>query len=530
MARYSLAISRPARKILLASMAVTSYLLYSLSVLALHQDRSPGWTLERAGPIPVAVSYLIYRTPLGAADDNVLMRFLHPNGASVQDILATAATGSIPPGALDPYWYDGLGAGTDLFAIAAMWTFGPSLSSLVLFYLAIVGLSVLAFVARFRDHRLNVVPLYFLIVTILLLTPLCASADAVDQAPIGGHRYFVLAAFLPALHIYFEISERFNSTDPGSRILSSLLLLTQALLLFGILLVRTSASYLLGPLLLVLMWQIYKHRKQRDQLIPLFRKSAIVAAAFALWAAFVVVAMPAYVQTGHMLGVFWHRAFISFALHPDWPFGDLQQVYNCTPSIPTGLSRTAGDQNGHCVWLAYQPNATRPTSEVTAGLYGSEYEKVLRNAYFDVLIHYPKQVFDLYLVIKSEYIKNILTVAWKSLFELTRAPVPKSVFLIAATQLILFIAFIIAVVIINKTIVPRQLLIIPVFFLFSLPPLYVAWAMLWTSVDMVFLMYSCILLAGLLVIEFTIRALTRNIASGAYVSKLQHRTAVNSPQ
>jgi hypothetical protein len=47
-------------------MAVVSFLLYALGVLTLHQDSQPGWGLEGKGPIPAAISHLIYGTPLGA--------------------------------------------------------------------------------------------------------------------------------------------------------------------------------------------------------------------------------------------------------------------------------------------------------------------------------------------------------------------------------------------------------------------------------------------------------------------------------
>jgi hypothetical protein len=166
--------SRPAYDIRLPLMAVASFLLYALGVLTLHQDRAPGWALEAAGALPVAVSYLVYGTPLGAMDDNVLQSFLQPDGKSVQDIVATAAAGSIQHGAVDLYSLDGSGSGTDLFATAAIWLFGASISSLVRFYLVLIGISVVAFVLRYQDKRLFVVPLYFFVLTVMLLTPLCA--------------------------------------------------------------------------------------------------------------------------------------------------------------------------------------------------------------------------------------------------------------------------------------------------------------------------------------------------------------------
>ena len=393
--------SRRASNILLPLMAVASFLLYALGVLTLHQDRAHGWALEAAGAVPVAVSYLVYGTPLGATDDNVLQSFLQPDGKSVQDVLATAAAGSIPHGPVDMYSMDGSGAGTDLFATAAMWLFGISMSSLARFYLVLIGISVVAFVLRYQDKRLFVVLLYFFVLTVMLLTPLCTSAAAATHVPIGGQRYFALAPFLPVLHIYFEFIERSDTPERKRRIANSLLLLVQAVLLFGALLVRSSTGYLLGALLGVLIWRFYEERKQRVEMIVLLRNAAIVAAAFAFCAVIVAAALPAYLQTGRLFGNFWHRAFATFSADPDWPYGDLRAVYDCTKFIPEGLNNQNDDRNGHCIWWIYPPNAKRPANEISNGIYGREYETAVRNAYFYVLIHYPKQVFRLYFYVKS---------------------------------------------------------------------------------------------------------------------------------
>lgn len=490
-------------------MAVASFLLYALGVLTLHQDRAPGWTIEAQGPIPAAVSYLIYGTPLGAIDENVFKEFMFPHG-TVQSVLAATIKGSVPRGATEMYSNDGIGAGTNLFATAAMWMFGISISSFVLLYLVVVGISAFAFVLRYQDKRLIVVPLYFLVVTVMLLTPLCTSAAAISQMPIGGQRYFVLAALLPALHIFFEIMDDSGGSGRQRTIANLLLLLTQGLVLFGALLVRSSAGYLLGALLIVLIWRLDVYRKQRKRIILLAGKSVTVGAAFAFWAVFVLAILPAYVHTGRVLGNFWHRAFISFSLHPDWPFGDLRKVYDCTKYIPEGLSKAAADRNGHCVWWAYPPNANHPDG-ANQRLYGGEYERVLRNAYFYVLFHYPKQAFQLYFSVKTGFIKDVLVAAWRSLFRLDRAPVAHGLFAIAATQVLLFITFFISIAAVDLTIVEMQMAIFPIFFIFSLAPLYVAWATPWTSVDAVVLMYGCLVLAALTLVQLVARA----IASGA---------------
>ena len=503
MTHNSAAASRSIRQIGLVLMSIASFFLYALGVLTLHQSSSPGWNIEAAGPIPAAASFLVYGASLGAVDDNVMKAFFRPDGTIVQDVqgvLATAAAGSIPHGQVNPYPFDGSGVGLNTLATVAMWMFGIRISSLVLFYLLMIGISVFAFVCRYQDKRLMVLPLYFLPASVMLLTPICTSHLGIDQNPIGGNRFFVLATFIPAFHVFFEFIDR--SDEPRwVSIFNSLLLVIQGLLLVAALLVRSSTGYVLGILLVVLIWRLYRDRRDRGQFISLCRKGIFVGTAFAFWAALIILTLPAYVHTGRVFGVFWHRAFISFYLHPDWPFGDLRNVYNCTQYIPEGLSRKAPDRNGHCVWWAYPPNARRPPQEVINGVFSSEYEKALRNAYFYVLVHYPKQAFETYFDVKSRLIKDTLIAAWNFLFELDHAPVEKGLFVIVAAQVVLFFTFILSIVMVDPIIIELPLVILPIFFLSSLAPLYVAWANQVTACDMILLMYSCLVLVVVLILQ-----------------------------
>jgi hypothetical protein len=503
---------------LLTLLAVASYLLYAAGALALRQDRATGWGLEAQGAIPAAVSYLVYGTPLGAVDRNVEAKFLHPEGLRAQDTLALAASKSIPPGAFEPTTIDGTGAGTDVFAIFAMAMFGLNLLALILAYLVLIGIAAVAFVLRFRDRRLIAVALYFFVITIMLLTPLGTSPMALDQVPIGGQRYFVLASFLPALHIFFEIVDR---SPPGGRkreIANSLLLFIQALLLLGALLVRSSTGYLVLALLAAWAWQLYRDRRQPAQLCMLLRKTAILVGACAISVVVVMTALPAYVQSGRLFGNVWHRAFSTLNVHPDWPFGDLAKVYDCTKYFPQGFNRERVDENGQCVWWAYPANAKRPYADVARDTYGGDYEKVVRHAYFYVLSHYPRQMFETYAFVKSGLIKKVIVSAWNDLFELAGAPVGAGLFVIAVAQFLVFVGFVVAVAITDRAVIDRQVAIFPVFFVLSLAPLYVAFATVPTAVDMVFLMYACLVLAVLWVLQ-----LMRNaIASGAPPRPAQH--------
>jgi len=493
---------------LLAALAAASFLLYAAGVLALRQDRLPGWALEADGPIPAAVSHLLYGTHFGAVDLNVEAKFMRRGGLSVQDVLALAASKSIPPGSDNNTTIDGTGAGTDVFAIVAMAMFGPQLLSLVLLYLLTVGVAAAAFVVRYRDRRLLVVPLYFLVVTVMLLTPFVTSALAVNQSPIGGQRYFVLAAFLPALHIFFELIDR-SPAGAGKRDLAKALpLFIQALLLLMALLVRSSTGYLVAIIVAALAWRLRGTRAEPAQRRALWRKISILAAACAIFAVAVVVALPPYVQKGRLFGTVWHRAFSTLSVSPQWPFGDLAKVYDCSKYFPYALGQGSTDAQGQCVWWAYPPNAERPFFDVARGTYDGEYETVLRRAYFYVLFHYPRQVFETYAFVKSRLIANVVTEAWQALFELAAAPVAPALFAIAAAQLLVFAAFAGLLAVAERSVIDWRMAVFPVALLLSFLPLYVAMATAPTSLDMVFLMYACLVLAVLLGCQLLARLVT----------------------
>src|SRR5262249_17770408 len=158
----------------------------------------------------------------------------------------------------EPWVADGIGGGSVLFATWAMWAFGMNAISLLLFFLLVLGLSVAAFTVRFRDTRLIYVPLLILALSVFLLTPINLSTFGTDQAPIGGNRFFSVAAILPALHICLEL------WDGGPyRAREIACLVAQGILLFGALLVRSSAGYLVGVIGWIALWMALSHKRHR---------------------------------------------------------------------------------------------------------------------------------------------------------------------------------------------------------------------------------------------------------------------------
>jgi hypothetical protein len=499
------------RQIVFAAMALASFALYAAGVLASHQDRTSGWDNERSA-MAAAVSYLKYGTHFGAVAINVEHCFTQPPPAnsggtlifanSAEEALAATADGSTPPGNVRAFIIDGNGAGLPLLVTIGMAMFGPHTSSLVLFYLTLIGVSTLAFMLRYQDERQIFLLLFFLIASVMLLTPLSTVQFMADTAPIGGYRLLTLAAILPALHLYCEIVEPPDIDWPKPGIPHLLFLFIQGAVFFAILVERSSAGYLVIVLAMALCWRVYRDKIKINLRSPLAYKTASWALGLLLWMVIISVAMPQYVKSGRASSGFWRHTFVSLSFHPQWPFGNLSEVYKCKKYVPSGLTTGGADANAHCVWVAYMLDEKRDIGHVQEEIFGDEYEKATRKAYFYVLTHYPKQVFEVYAFTKSAMIGSVLADAWVSLFHLGGAPVAESLFAIVAAQGALFIAFIVAVMTSGRKAIDRRMLFFPLALAASLLPLYVAWAVLWTSGDTIFLLYCCLALVPALFLQW----------------------------
>ena len=503
------------RRIAFAAMALASFALYAAGVLVLHQDRTSGWDNERSA-MAAAVSYLAYGTHFGAVAVNVEHYFLqlpanNPDGTlrtehtfaiSAEEAVATTVQGPVPSGPIRAFALDGNGAGLPLLVTIAMAIFGLHTSSLVIFYLAVVGISTLAFMSRYQDERQIFLLLFFLIASVMFLTPLSTVQFMADTAPIGGYRLLTLAAILPASHLYCEIVEPSHIDRAKSWIPHLLLLFVQGVVFFAIFVERSSAGYLIIALAIAFFWRVYRGETKINLRSPLAYKIASWALGVLLWMAIISVAMPQYVKSGRASSGFWRHSFVGLSFHPQWPFGNLSDLYDCKKYVPSGLTRGGADENAHCVYIAYLLDEKRDISIAHAEIFGEEYEKATRKAYFYVLTHYPKQVFEVYAFTKSAMIGSVLADAWVSLFHLGGAPVTDSLFAVVGAQVALFIVFIIAAMVSGPKAIDRRMLFFPLAFAASLLPLYVAWAVLWTSGDAIFLMYCCVALIPALFLQW----------------------------
>jgi hypothetical protein len=488
-----------------SALAFGAFLLYAAAaIVAAHQHPS-AWSLEYTGSLPAAISHAVYGTPLGQYDTNVYAVFFDLNrtgvtAQSVEKAVEEVARGTLPHGG-KVIANEGIGAGQPLFMGFAAALFGPHLSSFTYLFLLLMGISTIAFIARFSDDRLLMVPLTFAALSVMLLTPMLFDQATLDEMPIGGNRYFGMLGVLPALHLYFDLRE--EPQDPPHR--KTFATAAQVVLLVLVILVRSGSAYLLGLIALgalVRLRAIWSERPRRSRFFRETRRLLLVGAASL---AIMVALVPDYLLYGRVFGHVWHRAFVSLAIHPDWPFGNLREVYDCTKVIPQGLNRMHADDNGMCVWWAYPPNQARSQGELVQKVYGPEYQGVMRSALFNVIRSYPRQALELYA-----YYKPLLL--WQTIrrgFEIEWRSASASLLWLVAGQVLLFLGFTVHDALARRSGARWRLGAIPILLVLSLPSQFLAWSSLHTGVEVVFYLYCLIAAAGALAAQALARVKAR---------------------
>lgn len=489
-----------------SALAFTAFLLYAVAALIAVHEHPSAWFLEHEDSLPTAISHAVYGTRIGIYDSNVRAVFLPLKRTgltpqSLQNAVEVASRGNIARGSTT-LANDGTGAGQPLFMGIAAALFGPHLSSFSILFLLLMGIATLAFVARFDDDRLFMVPLTFTALSVMLLTPLLSDQAVIDQAPIGGNRFFGMLGVLPALHLYFDIRE-----DPGAvpskRFWSSGVQIALLVLVF---LTRSSSAYLLGLLALGAVERWRSTRMDRSRRLVFWREMRRVAIVALVSQTVMVAIVYDYALYGRVYANVWHRAFVSLSLHPEWPFGNLREVYDCSKYIPEGLTRRHHDINGECVWFAV---GNRPASQLAEGVFGHAYEATLRNALFSVIRSYPRQALELYFYYKPHMLWQTLQRA----VEIEWRPFSPLVLALVALQILLFLAFTVHGVLVGRPEATWRLGVVPMLFVLSLPSQFLAWSSLHTAVDVIFWMYGLIVATVALIVQAALRTIARPAAS-----------------
>ena len=386
-------------------LAIGSFIIYAAAVMVLREHRYSQYGAEQF-ELAAAVSNLVYGAPIGTIYSGLLQPFVYKPGP-VQQTLEETARGGSETGPLLMAVPDGNGIGYTIVATLAMRLFGLHLSSLTLALITIMGLSTFLFLLRYQDDRVFVVVLYFFALTIMLFTPLVTNERFANGAPVGGIRYFSLLGIMPAMHIFWEIvgsAKSDSEASPGKFILLGV----QVLVLAVVILVRGSALYLLGALMVAYFATLGECRGDPAVVRNLLRKGALVAVLSSVVVASFYLSVPqAYKESGRTTGLVWHRVLVSLGANPAWPFGNLRDVYSScqryTPpqyTTPQSLLPGVFDWNGHCIWAVYGLEHGLTPREMIDELYGGRYETLMKEAFFAIAREYPMEVFETFFYYK----------------------------------------------------------------------------------------------------------------------------------
>jgi hypothetical protein len=410
--------------------AVACFVVFALAAERLHQDRADHFGIEEQGPIPAALSHVLYGAPIGFVDAALLEYFSVSKSKSTAEFVDEIVRGDVAPTHEWRMPMDGTGIGPPLSATLAFMLFGPQARSLLWLFVALLGVSTLCYIVRFRHERLWVAPVFLGGLTLFLITMGGGGPLSVDQAPLGGMRSYILIAILPLVHWCFELVADRSASRREAWIRGMLLAIQVAIFGFAILVRYSPICFI--PAVIVSAWLAARNgMAKRAALLSLLPLAVLLACLYGL----LPLAFPEQAASGKLRSVLWHRAFVSFRANPYWPFPGLHDRYKC-PQLPRGLGGPGPDSDGHCAWFAAAENQSKPIAEIMAGLYGAEYERVMRDAFFDVVIHYPFETLVTFL-----YYKPRALVHWtlKALAPWAGAPTP--VVVLAAVEMLLLIGF-----------------------------------------------------------------------------------------
>ena len=263
----------------------------------------------------------------------------------------------------------------------------------------------------------------------------------------------------------------------------------QLILLLCVISVRFAAIYFVVAIFFSTILAIWVVRhKQSSRRLVMTKFGAILMVAIVGTISARLLTPSAYSGAGAGSEVLWHRMFIGLGANPDWPFGDLATQFECKPEIPEGLLPGIVDRNGHCAYLAAVKRGAQ-----SGPIYGTQYERLLRRAYWHVVKEYPRQAIETYLLYKPLMLWN--TLVSSAQLEISRQTV---LILIALTIQVFALLAMAGGCAANSGQLLNISAALVVIGAFSLIPQLLGWSTIATSTDVICYMYIglALILAG----------------------------------
>ncbi len=469
------------------ALAALSFFIFVAAALVVHLQQRNEFIPERSS-LAAAVSNVVYGAPLGKVYAGVLARFLELD-VPFEQSMAEAARGEIPPGELLGTTADGNGIGYMTLAAVSTRLFGTNVTAPVIGMFILMGISAFAFIWRFRARNTVVVVLYFSALTVMLFTPLSFVPAYIANFVVGGIRYFSLVGILPAYHLLLECMQTrsWGQLKPGRNLLA---MTVQVVILILAILVRNAAFPLVAAIAAAWLVMLVINRRDQFTVARLTNKAAAMVLIAAAFVGILVLSLSKdYLKAGRFSETIWHRVFVSLGMSPEWPFGNLQQVYDCSRYGSYKLMPGTDDTNGICVFEVYAGKHGIPYTVGSNLIYGREYDAALREAFFDILLMYPRETLKTFYYYKPKLILS-------SLAELAHFR-PHGVSLALIVLLIASFTCLVAFAILSPLAATNAYVIAgatALFAAFSTVPYIAVWALPHTSGD---LLFFCLFALGL---------------------------------
>ena len=395
------------------SFGLLAFVIYACATLFSNQGAQGNtylsYGIERTG-IASAISNIVYGAPVATVYRNLFKTFVYSK-TPLNELLQQAEAKKLEPGELIPYTPDGIGIGQAVFTTVAMRLFGLSPQSIVLLFLLLAGISTFAFLARFHDERSVVVLSVFLALTVMFASPFGTEGDLlISQVPAGGHRYFSLLAAIPGLHIILELIDFVKNTKLRKFDLSMFVL--QLVMLMIAYFMNVATVCLFGALLLFALYAFIASRSDSEKRKILYGKILIVAGVVSsLLVGFFSLVPQAYKDTGRAQPeTVWYHVIIGFGANPNWPFGNLADLYKgCMPGLPDkSLVPGYADFNGQCVWTAYAKENGISVNQMAEELFDKNFDAATKEGALKILWQYPAQSFVTFIYYKPLAILHTL--------------------------------------------------------------------------------------------------------------------------
>jgi hypothetical protein len=470
-------------------MVAASFLCYSLAVLTIHKDQRNDFIPERSS-IAAAASHVFYGAPLGRVYAGVLTQLLDFS-VPIQTSLERVVRWEVAHNDLLGSTWDGNGIGYNVVVSLSFRLFGPQMSSPVYFMLALIAVSAFALVWRFRARGALVAVWYFTTLTVMLFTPTVWHHPYALNMTLGGIRYFSLVAVLPGFHLLLELAD---ARQEASLTVKFGTMSAQVLIFVLAVLVRNSAAAAIAAVAVFWLILAWKNRRVPGGLSRLFTDAVCMTIVAVTFVSFLLLSVPRdYLYAGRFTETVWHRVFVSLGTSPEWPFGNLRDLYDCRRDIPEGLVSGTEDQNGHCVWRVYAIKHGILHESTDHLTYGRLYDAALREAFFDVARAYPTQTVKAFVYYKAPYLFR--SVAENFEFRLAQAPADLRWLLAASLCNFLVFALIASMVVRTSEtkVIAGASVTLAVFITI---PYFIVWALPHTSADLLFYLIFALGLAA----------------------------------